>query len=130
MSSVDEEADRNATIRHNCRRNEIRMGVTIGEVYLRAVRSVQQTASGSNGVHGGENEDQCGEEQVGADSHDLTRHKISCREPDALPTQGKAWRANTQSVNVGLARGQLHRLVRSFLAFACAPGALYRGRSC
>ena len=29
-----------------------------------------------------------------------------------VSTQGKTWMANTQSVNVRLARGQLHRLVR------------------
>ena len=43
---------------------------------------------------------------------DLTRHKISCREPDVASTEGKAWMANTHSVDRKLARGQLHRLVR------------------
>jgi hypothetical protein len=42
----------------------------------------------------------------------LTRRKISCREPDATRHAGKAWMANTLSVNRRLARGQLHRLVR------------------
>ena len=42
----------------------------------------------------------------------LTRHKISCREADAVSTEGKTWMANTDGVNVRLARGQLHRLVR------------------
>jgi hypothetical protein len=45
-------------------------------------------------------------------SHHLTRHKISCREPSVHAAQDKAVMADSGSVNRGLARGQLHRLVR------------------
>ena len=44
----------------------------------------------------------------------LTRHKISCREPSVHATKHTAPTADTGSVNVRLARGQLHRLVRCF----------------
>ena len=42
----------------------------------------------------------------------LTRHKISCREPAVYKSQHRRTMAATESVNVRLARGQLHRLVR------------------
>ena len=42
----------------------------------------------------------------------LTRHKISCREPSVHATQHTLSTADTPSVNVRLARGQLHPLVR------------------
>jgi hypothetical protein len=45
----------------------------------------------------------------------LTRHKISCREPDATRHAPRTGTANTLSVNRRLARGQLHRLVRWFV---------------
>ena len=44
----------------------------------------------------------------------LTRHKISCGEPEQLPTEQKALMADTRSVDDKLARRQLHRLVRWF----------------
>jgi hypothetical protein len=44
--------------------------------------------------------------------HDLTRHKISDREPDATCHAAKGWMANTHDVSRSLARGSLHRLVR------------------
>ena len=50
----------------------------------------------------------------------LTRHKISCREPSVHATQHTLATADTRSVNVRLARGQLHRLVRP-LARHVAP---------
>jgi hypothetical protein len=43
----------------------------------------------------------------------LTRHKISCRESSVHATQHTLTRADTPSVNDRLARGQLHRLIRS-----------------
>ena len=42
----------------------------------------------------------------------LTSHKISCREPDVHATKHMLPTADTGSVNVRLARGRLHRLVR------------------
>src|SRR5438067_11475020 len=43
---------------------------------------------------------------------DLTRHKISDREPAVACDPGKRWMANTHNVDRRLARGSLHRLVR------------------
>ena len=45
---------------------------------------------------------------------DLTRHKISDGEPPAAPLAGKRSMVNSHSVNRRLARGSLHRMVRSF----------------
>ena len=50
--------------------------------------------------------------QVARRFSDLTRHKISCREPAVHATQHTLSTADTPSVNGRLARGQLHRLVR------------------
>ena len=46
----------------------------------------------------------------------LTRHKISDREPGKARYAAEAWMANTQHVSRSLARGSLHRLVRSIWA--------------
>jgi hypothetical protein len=56
----------------------------------------------------------------------LTRHKISCREPSAHATQHTLTAAGTPSVNVRLARGQLHRLVRPSLGSTVLPIATVR----
>ncbi len=44
-------------------------------------------------------------------SVDLTRHKISCGEPERRAVEQKASMANTPSVDDKLARRQLHRLI-------------------
>src|SRR2546430_4020751 len=44
---------------------------------------------------------------------DLTRPKISDREPAVASLAEKRWMANTHKVNSAVARGSLHRLVRS-----------------
>ena len=58
-------------------------------------------------------------------AHDvaLTRHKISCREPEVHATKHMLPTADTPSVNGRLARGQLHRLVRSFAQHRTIPEA-------
>src|SRR5438552_3523294 len=63
---------------------------------------------------------------------DLTRHKISDREPAATCSAAKAWMANTQNVGCSLTRGSLHRLVRSFSvyrAFQSAPALIAATRN-
>ena len=46
----------------------------------------------------------------------LTRYKISCREPAVHATQHTRTTVNTRRVIDRLARGQLHRLVRRYVA--------------
>ena len=57
-------------------------------------------------------------DDLGERHEHLTRHKISCREPAVHATQHTLPTADTPSVNVRLARGQLHRLVRPFIVSA------------
>jgi hypothetical protein len=67
-----------------------------------------------------------------AGSYHLTRHKISCREPSVHTTQHRRTMADTGSVNRGLARGQLHRLVRRACHFVipCCFSRASRMASC
>ena len=55
----------------------------------------------------------------------LTRHKISCREPSVHATHHTVATADTPSVNVTLARGQLHRLVRCLRVISLVLGGSF-----
>jgi hypothetical protein len=54
-------------------------------------------------------------------AHHLTRHKISCREPNVHKSQHTLTTAAVGSVNRRLARGQLHRLVRHLASIPEEP---------
>src|SRR6266403_2421454 len=76
-------------------------------------------ACGSAQVAGGDTS-MSSSERNGTTRIDLTRHKISDREPCKACHAVKGWMANTQNVNHSAARGSLHRLVRPLVRFADA----------